>query len=161
MSNKKNKILVVERVVDAPISTVWNAWTDGDMVAQWWATKTLKRTIVTEYDFVPGGTWQQHGIDIYGDTVGEHNAGAVFTEIVPYERIVTTPKPTDDEVVEIVPDIQRTIIEFDSLSDTSTRIAMYLERSRHDEWQPNELLISVYNEIFDGMVQWVVERNTA
>lgn len=160
MSNE-NKILVVQRVIDAPMPKVWNAWTNGDTVAQWWSTKTLKQTVVTEYDFVPGGTWRQHGIDTDGHTVGEYNTGAVFTEIIPHKRIVTAPRPTDDEVVEIVPDVQQTVIEFDSLSDTSTRVSMYLERKKHDEWQPNELLMSVYNEVFDGMAQWVIENSRA
>jgi hypothetical protein len=38
---------------------------------------------------------------------------------------------------------------------------MYLERKKHDEWQPNELLMSVYNEVFDGMAQWVIENSRA
>ena len=33
--NKSNEIYIT-RVYDAPVETVWEAWTDPHQVAQWW-----------------------------------------------------------------------------------------------------------------------------
>src|SRR5690606_29820562 len=33
---KKKKELHLERSYDAPVDTVWEAWTDADVLARWW-----------------------------------------------------------------------------------------------------------------------------
>jgi uncharacterized protein YndB with AHSA1/START domain len=51
-----NKKINVKREFDAPVEMVWRAWTEGELLDQWWAprpwvakTKSLK--------FEEGGTW--------------------------------------------------------------------------------------------------------
>jgi uncharacterized protein YndB with AHSA1/START domain len=51
----KNKLRVV-REFDAPIATVWKAWTDPKIMDQWWAPKPWKAN-TRSMDFREGGMW--------------------------------------------------------------------------------------------------------
>ncbi|MBC8032981.1 MAG: SRPBCC domain-containing protein [Chitinophagaceae bacterium] len=65
MSNKKqtaiskdasNKKLLVVREFDATPEEVWNAWTQSELLDQWWAPKPWKAKTKT-MDFREGGLW--------------------------------------------------------------------------------------------------------
>ena len=51
-----NKKLLVVREFDAPIHQVWQAWTDSNLLDQWWAPKPWKAKTKT-MDFREGGYW--------------------------------------------------------------------------------------------------------
>ena len=51
-----NKKLVVVREFDAPVETVWQAWTESDILDKWWAPKPWKAE-TKKMDFREGGTW--------------------------------------------------------------------------------------------------------
>jgi uncharacterized protein YndB with AHSA1/START domain len=51
-----NKKIVVVREFDAPLEQVWKAWTDKDILDQWWAPKPWKAK-TKSMDFREGGTW--------------------------------------------------------------------------------------------------------
>lgn len=61
--NKPNEIYIT-RVYDAPVSVVWDAWTDPKQVAQWWGPRGFTLTTHAK-DFRPGGFWKytMHGPD--------------------------------------------------------------------------------------------------
>jgi len=64
MSNKQttiskdatNKKIIVVREFDAPPEEVWKAWTDSNILDQWWAPKPWKAKTKT-MDFREGGFW--------------------------------------------------------------------------------------------------------
>jgi uncharacterized protein YndB with AHSA1/START domain len=51
-----NKKLKVEREFDAPVAQVWNAWTQPELLDQWWAPKPWKAN-TKSMDFREGGRW--------------------------------------------------------------------------------------------------------
>jgi len=51
-----NKKLFVVREFDAPVDQVWKAWTDRELLDQWWAPRPWKAVTVT-MDFRIGGRW--------------------------------------------------------------------------------------------------------
>jgi uncharacterized protein YndB with AHSA1/START domain len=51
-----NKKLVVTREFDAPLEQVWKAWTESEILDQWWAPKPWKAR-TKKMDFREGGTW--------------------------------------------------------------------------------------------------------
>ena len=68
----------VERVFDAPRAHVFSAWTDPELIPEWWGDQT----VVEEMDVRPGGKWRfntGHGV-----VEGE------FREVDPPERLVQT-----------------------------------------------------------------------
>lgn len=61
--NKSNEIRIT-RIYDAPLKTVWDAWTDPKQVAQWWGPRGFTLTHHSK-DLRVGGTWKytMHGPD--------------------------------------------------------------------------------------------------
>lgn len=149
--------LLIERAFNAPIKKVWDAWADPKKLASWWRISTIKETVITEYDFRPGGTWRQHAITHDGFAIGEHNPGLTFKEIVTLDKIVTVPNPIDGESVEVVPDLEETVISFERVGDAHTKATVKAVRSTEDDWRPNEMLQSVYDEVFENLASYLVE----
>jgi uncharacterized protein YndB with AHSA1/START domain len=48
--------LYIERVYDAPVKMVWQAWVDPDQVAKWWGPRGFSIT-TKQKDVRAGGTW--------------------------------------------------------------------------------------------------------
>lgn len=63
-SKDKSKELKISRLYDAPLQSVWDAWTDPEQVAQWWGPRGFTLTTHSK-DLRPGGTWvyTMHGPD--------------------------------------------------------------------------------------------------
>ncbi len=73
----------VERVFDHPIERVWAAYTDPELIPQWWG----EGTTVDRFDLRHGGSYRfvtNRGTDKESAFVGE------FLEIDPPDRIVQT-----------------------------------------------------------------------
>ena len=51
-----NKHLTIIKDFDAPVDLVWKAWTQSDILDQWWAPKPWKAETKT-MDFRVGGQW--------------------------------------------------------------------------------------------------------
>lgn len=51
-----NKKITVVREFDAPVERVWKAWTEKDLLDQWWAPKPWKAE-TKSMDFREGGVW--------------------------------------------------------------------------------------------------------
>jgi uncharacterized protein YndB with AHSA1/START domain len=51
-----NRKILIERMFNAPIKIVWKAWTDPEILDQWWAPKPWKAR-TKQMDFREGGYW--------------------------------------------------------------------------------------------------------
>lgn len=51
-----NKKLNVSRAFNAPLERVWKAWTESELLDQWWAPKPYK-AVTKSMDFREGGMW--------------------------------------------------------------------------------------------------------
>jgi uncharacterized protein YndB with AHSA1/START domain len=65
------KTLIMERVFNAPLQKVWQAWTDAETLAKWWGPRGWETT-VKEFDFKLGGHW------LYGMKCVDKNQGEYF-----------------------------------------------------------------------------------
>jgi uncharacterized protein YndB with AHSA1/START domain len=54
--DQANKKVRAVREFDAPVEKVWKAWTEKDLLDQWWAPKPWK-AVTKSMDFQNGGTW--------------------------------------------------------------------------------------------------------
>ncbi|KQV06954.1 SRPBCC family protein [Leifsonia sp. Root112D2] len=79
--------LAVSRIIKAPRSTVWQAWTDPSRFEQWWvpAPEVCR---VREMDLRPGGSFRTE-ISQDGIVFGPHITGC-FLAVDELERIVFT-----------------------------------------------------------------------
>lgn len=89
----QQKVLVITRVFDAPRELVFKAWTDPELMAQWWGPKDFT-TPACKIDLRVGGKYlfcmrSPDGQDYWGT--------GVYREIVPPERLVYTDSFADAE----------------------------------------------------------------
>ena len=54
--NKEDKSITLERSFAAPLDPVWAAWTEADILCQWWAPKPYE-CVIKSLDFREGGRW--------------------------------------------------------------------------------------------------------
>jgi uncharacterized protein YndB with AHSA1/START domain len=78
--------IVSERVFDAPRDRVFAAYTDPELIPQWWGPRGTT-TIVDQMDVRPGGAWRFVGRDPDGS---ETAFRGTYREVTPPERIVQT-----------------------------------------------------------------------
>jgi len=73
-----------ERVFDAPRDTVWRAYTEPDLIKQWWGRGN--RLDIERFELERGGHWRfvEHGPE------GVHGFEGRFREVTPKDRIVMT-----------------------------------------------------------------------
>lgn len=77
--DKERKKITVEREFAAPLSNVWAAWTERELLDQWWAPKPWKTRTKT-MDFKVGGHWLYA---MAGPDGAEHWCRADYLSITP------------------------------------------------------------------------------
>ncbi len=78
--------LVITRTFDAPRKLVFHAWTDPNLIPQWWGPKKYTTT-VDKMEVRPGGTWRFVQRDAEGNV---YAFNGVYREVVSPERLVYT-----------------------------------------------------------------------
>jgi uncharacterized protein YndB with AHSA1/START domain len=86
-SAKPDLDLTISRVIKAPRSAVWNAWTDPARFEQWWIPAPLKCKVV-EMDLRPGGAFVTR-MSEDGSRFTPH-VNACFLAVDALERLVFT-----------------------------------------------------------------------
>ena len=77
--DKENNKISVKREFAAPVAMVWSAWTESEILDQWWAPKPWKAQTKT-MDFREGGHWLYAMVGPEGE---EHWARADYRSITP------------------------------------------------------------------------------
>jgi len=78
--------IVITRVFDAPRDLVFKAYTDPDLVSQWWGPR-MYTIEVEKMDVRPGGIWRTVNRDADGK---EYRLHGVYHDVSPPDRIVQT-----------------------------------------------------------------------
>ena len=78
--------IAVERTFEAPRDVVFRAFTDPELIPQWWGTRDTE-TVVAKMDVRAGGEWRFVSRDADG---GETAFRGTFREVTPPERIAWT-----------------------------------------------------------------------
>jgi PhnB protein len=134
-----NKKMTVVRAFNAPLQKVWSAWTQSEILDQWWAPKPWKAGTVS-MDFKEGGRWFYY---MEGPEGERHYSFFNYKEIVPQkyysgtdgfsdERgIVNTEMPTLRWKVEFKEDGDKTVVtstlSFDKQEDMDAILKMGFE----------------------------------
>lgn len=86
VTTPSDREIVSERVFDAPRERVFAAYTDPELIPQWWGPRGTT-TIVDEMDVRPGGAWRFVNRGPDGEESGFRGT---YREVTPPERIVQT-----------------------------------------------------------------------
>lgn len=84
LTKPTDRTIRVERVFDAPRERVWNAYTDREQLAQWWARGN--KMVIERYEFEKGGRYRF----VEHSDHGAFGFEGEFREIVPMERLSMT-----------------------------------------------------------------------
>ena len=84
--------LIITRTLRAPRQALWRAWSDPDLLKEWWCPKPWT-TEVKAFDLRPGGAF--HTL-MRGPEGGVSDNPGCFLEVVPQARIVMTSMLTAD-----------------------------------------------------------------
>lgn len=57
LADIEKRTLTLERILDAPLQLVWDAWTQPDHIAKWWGPPGMETTVL-KHDFKEGGEWE-------------------------------------------------------------------------------------------------------
>lgn len=57
--DKDARVIRVDRSFDAPLDLVWSAWTEADILDQWWAPKPFQN-VTLSMQFAVGGKWHYY-----------------------------------------------------------------------------------------------------
>jgi uncharacterized protein YndB with AHSA1/START domain len=74
----------IERIFDAPRDAVWRAFTEPDLLAQWWGRGN--KLVIEKFELERGGHWRF----VEHSEQGTHGFEGRFREVTPKERIVQT-----------------------------------------------------------------------
>lgn len=89
--NKSNE-LKISRLYDAPVKTVWEAWTDPQQVAQWWGPRGFSLTTHSK-DLRAGGSWVY---TMHGPDGVDYPNKTQYLEVEKYSRLVYDHGANDD-----------------------------------------------------------------
>jgi uncharacterized protein YndB with AHSA1/START domain len=147
LENVKYEDLVITRILDAPLSLVWKAWTDPQYVKRWWGPKYFTSPDC-KIDLREGGKFifamrapqEMGGQDSY-------TSGA-YTRIIPLERLEFTQylsgpdgSPIDPTQIGMPPDFPReirTVVLFKAKGEmTELTITEY-------GWTPSQMAVYSY-----------------
>ncbi|PCE21875.1 polyketide cyclase [Paraburkholderia acidicola] len=78
--------LVISRVLRAPRTALWRAWTEPDLLKEWWCPRPWT-TEVLAFDLRSGGAFHTY---MRGPDGGTSDNPGCFLEIVPQARLVFT-----------------------------------------------------------------------
>jgi uncharacterized protein YndB with AHSA1/START domain len=83
-TKQKSNEIRISRVYDAPVHTVWDAWTDPQQAARWWGPRGFTLTTHSK-DFRVGGAWVY---TMHGPDGVDYPNKTPYLEIVPLSRLV-------------------------------------------------------------------------
>lgn len=89
---QKSPPVVITRFFNAPLEKVWQAFSDEELMKEWWGPETYSCP-EAQIDFRVGGKSLLAMQDPKGDVVW---SGGVYTEIIPFKKIVTTDHFADE-----------------------------------------------------------------
>ena len=133
--------LVITHIFDASVDQLWQAWTDPELIKQWWGPDGFTCPLAN-IDFREGGTSL---LCMSSPDFGEHYSTWDYTAIVPMERIEfihnladkngNKVNPVDVGMPEDFPIDQLHVITFKSLGDSQSEITV----TEHD-WSVGQMM---------------------
>ena len=173
----KNKAceIHINRIYDAPVELVWDAWTDPEQVAKWWGPRGFTLTTHSK-DLRPGGIWHY---TMHGPDGTDYANKTLYHEVVEHEKLVydhggyDERKPLFQVTVLFRPDGDKTIMDMTMTlptpeqtvstrkfikevggNSTWDRLAEYLEKHSHGKD------CFVINRSFDAPLELMFEMWT-
>ncbi|CAN5671647.1 hypothetical protein BH10BDE1_BH10BDE1_16450 [soil metagenome] len=149
--NKPNE-LYIERLYDAPVKMVWDAWVDPEKVAKWWGPRGFTLTS-KQKDVRVGGTWtyMMHGPDGV-----DYPNKTVFHEVEKYSKLVYDHGANDDQ-----PAMFRVTVLF-SENAGKTKMEMWMALATPEQARETAKFIKKAggNSTWDRLAEYLAKEDT-
>jgi len=126
-------LVKVERLFQAPIEKLWQAWSHGELIEQWWGPEGYSCP-EAKVDFRQGGKYL---LAMQAPDRKISWSGGVYKEIIPYDKIVCTDQFTDAKGQAVSakdygmpgewPESLTVIVTFEKVSEAETRMVLFHE----------------------------------
>ena len=150
MAAKSNEIQII-RIYDAPVKSVWDAWTDPKKVAMWWGPRGFSITTHSK-DLRPGGHWTytMHG----PDGVNYENK-TIYHEVEKHSRLVYDHGGNDDR-----PPLFRVTVNFsESKGKTTMEMTMALATAEAAAETKKFIKKANGNSTWDRLAEYLSEES--
>jgi uncharacterized glyoxalase superfamily protein PhnB/uncharacterized protein YndB with AHSA1/START domain len=155
--------IVIRRVFNAPRERVWKAWTDPEVVKQWWGPKGFTAPVST-IDLRVGGKYLSCMRSPEGK---DYWSTGVYREIVPPERLVCTDNFADEKG-NLVPasyygmpgDWPPELLITVTLEEVGAKARMTLRHDGIPAGKMREDCIAGWNQSFDKLAEVLVTPTT-
>lgn len=127
-ASELSKTVTITRLFDAPLALVWQAFTDPELLKQWWAPEHFD-VPVCEVDLRPGGQMLLQMRSPDGQIMP---MSAVYDEILPMQTLAFTSRAVEDE--QGVPGlVGRNVLSF-SAEAGKTRVELVASATCTPQW---------------------------
>jgi uncharacterized protein YndB with AHSA1/START domain len=122
----------IQRVYDAPLEAVWDAWCDPEQAKHWWGPRGFTLTHNSK-DLRPGGIWHytMHGPD-GTDWVNK----TLYHEVIPYSKLVYDHGGNDEQAP-----LFRVTAQFTPLGENKTQLDMSMGFPTPEKAEASRLFI--------------------
>ncbi len=154
--NKKD--LKFERVFDAPRDLVWKAWTDPEMVAQWWGPQGVTNP-TCEWDAKPLGTINivmLAGAELGPFAGNEWPMTGRFEEVVEPDMLVFAASAIVDG--KAVLDTRNVVTFIEEDGKTKMNVHIVVTRTTPEAEGPLQGMEMGWNQQLDKLMKFVEER---
>lgn len=130
MENTEHRQLSISRTLKAPITLVWEVWTNPGHIAQWWGPDGFTNTI-QQMDLTEGGEWK---LTMHGPDGTNYPNRSIFKEIVPHEKIVFEHfNPHFITTIVFEPNGEETHMSWTAVFDTEEMLQTIIKAHKADE----------------------------
>ena len=119
---KMETAVEVKRTFQAPLSRVYKAWTDAEMMNHWFHPDG-RMTSTCTVDLRVGGRYE---VQMHGEKT--FTVGGVYKEIVPEEKLVFTWRWQGEDTAEML-----ITVLFNAVNDAETELTLIHEQFPNDE----------------------------
>jgi uncharacterized protein YndB with AHSA1/START domain len=83
-ADNDNGLIVTSRIINVPVTNVYEAWTNPEILARWWGPNGFTNTF-EKYELVPGGEWV---FVMHGPDGTDYPNKSIFVEILENQKLV-------------------------------------------------------------------------
>lgn len=149
--NKSNEIKIT-RIYDAPVKTVWEAWTDPKQAAQWWGPRGFSLTTHSK-DLRVGGHW---AYTMHGPDGVDYPNKTIYHEVEEFSRLVYDHGGNDDR-----PPLFRVTVLFSEIKGkTKMEMSMALPTPEEAEKAKKFIKQAGGNSTWDRLAEYLSKESS-
>jgi uncharacterized protein YndB with AHSA1/START domain len=87
MEAQDKDLIKIDAIIHAPVAEVWRAWTEPNLVLQWFGSDPHGKGLKAEMDVRPSGTFE---ISFQNSDQTQHTCYGVYTGVYPLKKLSFT-----------------------------------------------------------------------